>query len=196
MATRRRLNPAIVVGTAVELANATSFEAVTLAALAEQLGIRIPSLYNHVSGLPGLHYQMSLWALRSSSDLIRRAGVGKAGADAVLSMAHAYRAFAHTNPGVYRLILRAPAPDEPELTVAAQELLELLLAALQPYKLSEEAMLHTVRGLRSVLHGFVDLEISGGFALALDRDESFERLVRGFIAGIEVIGPSAAASVK
>jgi AcrR family transcriptional regulator len=188
MATRRRLNPSIVVENAVELANATSFEAVTLAALAERLGVRIPSLYNHVSGLPGLHYQMSLWAMRSSSDLIRRAGVGKAGANAVLSMAHAYRAFAHSNPGIYRLILRAPAPDEPELTVAAQELLDLLLAALAPYKLSEEAMLHTVRGLRSLMHGFVDLEISGGFALALDRDESFERLVRGFIAGIEASG--------
>lgn len=189
MATRRRLNPSIVVETAVELANATSFEAVTLAALAERLGVRIPSLYNHVSGLPGLHYQMSLWGMRASGDLIRRAGVGKAGADAVLSMAHAYRAFAHANPGIYRLILRAPAPDEPELTAAAQELLDLLLAALQPYKLSEEAMLHTVRGLRSLMHGFVDLEISGGFAMALDRDESFERLVRGFIAGIEASRP-------
>lgn len=193
MATKRRLNPSVVVETAVELANAGTFEAVTLAALAERLDVRIPSLYNHISGLPGLHYQMSLWAMRSSGDLIRRAGVGKAGADAVLSMAHAYRAFAHANPGIYRLILRAPAPDEPELAAAAQELLDLLLAALRPYGLSEEVMLHTVRGLRSLMHGFVDLEISGGFALALDRDESFERLMRGFIAGIEAISTSDAA---
>jgi hypothetical protein len=41
--------------------------------------------------------------------------------------------------------------------------------------------------LRSVLHGFVDLEVSGGFGMPLDRDESFQRLLTGYIAGIQTI---------
>jgi len=101
-----------------------------------------------------------------------------------MNMGVAYRAFAHAHPGLYRTILRAPGPDEPELTAAAQELIDLLLAVLQPLGLSNDEMLHTIRGLRSVLHGFIDLEITGGFGMALDRDESFYRLLHGFVAGI------------
>ena len=101
-----------------------------------------------------------------------------------MSMAAAYRTFAHTHPGIYRATLRAAAPDEPELVAAAQEILDILMATLQGYGLSEEDTLHTICGLRSVLHGFVDLETSGGFALALDCDESFRRLIRGFAAAI------------
>ncbi|MEO8394031.1 MAG: WHG domain-containing protein [Chloroflexota bacterium] len=185
MPPRRGIDQALVVQTAVQLANANGFEAVTLAAVAEQLGIRIPSLYNHVAGLTGLRSLMGLWAARALIDGLRRAGVGKAGADAILSMADAYRAFAHAHPGVYRTVLRAASPDEPELVTAAEETLDLLFAALRPYDLNTDDTLHTIRALRSVLHGFVDLEISGGFGMALDRDESFHRLIRGFIAGVE-----------
>jgi AcrR family transcriptional regulator len=184
MPARRRIDPTLVVQTAVEIADRDGLDSVTLAAVAEALGIRIPSLYNHVSGLPGLRYQMSLWAVREVVEQARRAAVGAAGADALLRVAAAYRAFAHEHPGVYRLTLRAPAPDEPELATAGQELIDILLAALRPYGLGREDTLHTIRGLRSVLHGFIDLEVSGGFGLPLDRDESFRRLMTSFIAGI------------
>ncbi|MBX3081606.1 MAG: WHG domain-containing protein [Anaerolineae bacterium] len=194
MSARRRIDQKLVVQTAIQLADANGFEAVTLAAVAEKLEIRIPSLYNHVSGLPGLQYLMSVWAAQTLGDLLRRAAVGKAGQDAVMSMGIAYRAFAHTHPGLYRTTLRAPRPDEPELTAAAQELLDLLLAVLQPFGLNNEEMLHTIRGLRSVLHGFIDLEIAGGFGMALDRDESFYRLLHGFVAGIKITSPAQTAA--
>jgi len=187
MPPRRGIDQALVVQTAVQLADTNGFEAVTLAAVAEQLGIRIPSLYNHVAGLPGLRSLMSLWAMREACDLLRRSAVGKAGADAILSMADTYREFAHAHPGVYRATLRAATPEETELVAVAQEMLDLLFAALRPYNLSIDDTLHAIRALRSVLHGFIDLEIIGGFGMALDRDESFHRLIRGYIAGIEVM---------
>jgi len=192
MPPRRGIDQALVVQTAVQLADANGFEAVTLAAVAEQLSIRIPSLYNHVDGLPGLRSLMSLWAARELLDLLRRAAVGRAGGDAILSMADAYRTFAHAHPGVYRTTLRAASPDEPELVTTAQEILDLLVAALRPYDLNIEDTLHTIRALRSVLHGFVDLEISGGFGMSLDRDGSFHRLIRGYIAGIEAVKDASA----
>lgn len=185
MPARKHIDQTLVVETAVQLADANGFDAVTLAAVAAQLGIRIPSLYNHVSGLSGLRYLMSLWAARELYEQLRRAAVGKAGADALFSLADAYRAFAHMHPGVYRVTLRAATPDEPELAAIAQEILDVLLAVLEPYGLSTEDRLHTIRALRSVLHGFVDLEVVGGFGMALDRDESFRRLMHTVVAGIE-----------
>jgi AcrR family transcriptional regulator len=181
-----------VVQIGVALANEDGFEAVTLAGVAEQLGIRIPSLYNHVSGLPGLRSEIALWGIKQLAEGLRRAAVGKAGDDAVLSLAHAYRAFAHANPGIYATTLRAASPDEPERMALGQEIIEILFAVLTPYKLSEDDTLHAIRSLRSVLHGFVDLETAGGFGLALDRDESFRQLVAILINGLHAYQSEAA----
>lgn len=184
MAARKAIDLQRIVQVAVGLADQHGYEAVTLAAVAAELGIRIPSLYNHVDGLAGLRYQMRLWGIRQLLDQARRAGVGKAGDDAILSLANAYRNFAHTHPGIYPTTLQPPAPDQPEMVAAAQELVETLALMLQFYNLKDDDLLHTMRALRSVLHGFVGLEIAGGFGMPLDQDESFRRLLRIFLAGL------------
>jgi AcrR family transcriptional regulator len=184
MPPRKRIDRQRVLEVSIALADAHGFEAVTLASVADQLGIRIPSLYNHVSGLSGLRHEMALWGVRQLAEHLRRAAVGKAGDEAVISLAHAYRQFARLHPGIYTATLRAAPPDEPNLAAAGQEVLEIVLAVLAPYRLSPEDTLHVVRGLRSLLHGFVDLENAGGFGMVLDRDESFHRLVELFVQGL------------
>jgi AcrR family transcriptional regulator len=47
------LSREVVVEGAASLADEKGLEAVTLTALASELGIRTPSLYNHVDGLEG-----------------------------------------------------------------------------------------------------------------------------------------------
>ena len=173
-----------VVDVSVALADERGWDQVTLAAVAAQLDIRIPSLYNHVDGLAGLHRQMTLWGLRQLADSMRRAAVGVAGEDAIERVAAAYRGFATAHPGLYRATLRAPAPDDTEMQAAAQEILDVTFALLAHYRLDSDDLLHAVRILRSLLHGFVDLETSGGFGLALDRDETFRRLIAAFVSGI------------
>lgn len=170
--------------TAIPLANAHGIDALTLAPIAEQLGIRIPSLYNHINGLPGLRYQLALWGLRELTDRLRRAAVGKTRGDAVMSIAHSYRAFVHEHPGIYPLTVRAPAPDEIELAAQAKELVEIVFAVLASFDLPPDEFVHATRGLRSLIHGFATLESAGGFALAEDKDESYNRLVRWFIQGL------------
>lgn len=184
MANRKNVDFERVLQTAIALADEHGLEAVTLKSVAEQLGIQIPSLYNHISGLPGLRYEMGLWGIRQLVEQTRRAAVGKSGDAAVISLALAYRAFALAHPGVYPLTPRAPTPDQTELIAAAQEMLDIVLAVLEPYGFNEEESLHAVRALRSVMHGFVDLEAAGGFGMNLDRDESFRSLVQLFVVGL------------
>lgn len=188
MSPRKNIDLERVVQTAIEIANEQGYEAVTLALVAEKLEIRVPSLYNHVAGLPGLRYQMRLWGTKQLTDQLRRAAVGKAGKDAILSVAKAYRAFAQQYPGIYAMTLRAPNADETELAIVAAEVLDIVIAVLQPYGLSDDDMLHAVRGFRSISHGFVDLDTAGGFGMALDKDESFRRLVEAFIQGMAEYG--------
>lgn len=176
-----------VIEAGVALADERGWDEVTLAPVAARLDIRIPSLYNHVDGLAGLQRQMTLWGLRQLAEAMRRSAVGVAGDEAIFRVAAAYRGFATAHPGLYRATLRAPAPDDTEMQIAAQDVLDLTFAVLAHYRLEMDDLLHTVRILRSLLHGFVDLETSGGFGLALDRDETFRRLLTAFVSGIDAL---------
>ena len=184
MPDKARLDRAAVVQAAAELADAEGLENLTLAALAARLGIRTPSLYNHVTGLEGLRRDLALRAVRELQERLARAAIGKAGDAAIVAFADAYRAFAHAHPGRYAASLRAPAPDDTEFQAVAAVVVEIIVAVLAFYDLHGDDAVHAVRALRSILHGFVALEAAGGFELPLDRDESYRRLVRVFIDGL------------
>lgn len=178
------MDRAAVVSAAARLADRDGLDAVTLASLAAELGVRPPSLYNHISGQDGLRRALALHGLEELTRRLGRAAVGKSREAALLAFAHAYRAYASEHPGVYAATLRAPDPADVELTAAGDELLAIVLAVMSGFGLAGDDALHAVRGLRSVLHGFVALEALGGFGLPLDRDESFRRLLDMFIAGL------------
>jgi hypothetical protein len=113
-----------------------------------------------------------------------RAAIGRAGDDALVALADAYRAFAREHPGLYAATQRAPDLADPEWNALSAEVVGIVVAALAGYGLRGDDAVHAVRGLRSLLHGFVSLETGGGFGLPLNLDESFARLVRAFAAGL------------
>lgn len=174
-----------VVAVAAELADAQGLAQLTLAQVAEQVGVRLPSLYNHVEGLPGLRRELTFLGLHQLGDCISRAAIGKAGDDAVLAIAQAYRRYVLAHPGVYAATVQAPTPDDQALAEASRAIVEVVLAVLAPYGLADQAAIHAVRGLRSLIHGFATLEAAGGFGLPLDRDESFLWLLHAYLAGLQ-----------
>ena len=50
---------------------------------------------------------------------------------------------------------------------------------LAGYELRDDDAIDAIRAFRAALHGFVSLEVEGGFGLPVDVDRSFDRLVRG-----------------
>ncbi|MDT8306740.1 MAG: TetR-like C-terminal domain-containing protein [Anaerolineae bacterium] len=190
MAKRRWLTRDIVVAKAAAMADAAgSAEAVTLTALAAALDVRVPSLYNHISGVEDLVQATALYATRRLIDRLRAATAGHAGREALLAMATAYRRFAHDHPGIYPLTVRAPDPGEEALVALAQELLQMLLLLLASCGLHGDESLHAVRGFRALLHGFTALERAGGYKMALDLDDSFQRLVITYLDGLAIPRP-------
>lgn len=184
MAKSRRLNKQIVVETAVLLANSSgSWQTLTLTELAAALDVRVPSLYNHISGLDGLRRELTVYGLRMLLTAVRHAAIAKTGYEALLAIAHAYRAFAQANPAIYPLTLPAPATDDSEAQQLSAQLIETIALLLHSFGLTDDAALHAIRGLRSLLHGFVSLEMSGGFGLPLDLDESFRQMVATYLSG-------------
>ena len=184
MSHRVGLDQATVVEAAAKLVDEEGIEQLTLGHLAERLGVRTPSLYNHVAGLPGLKRDLALYCLRDLLDRILRTTIGKSRAEAIVALANAYRAYARETPGRYALTLQAPDPGDQELQAIAQRIVDVLRAVLAPYRLSEEEAIHAIRGLRSIVHGFSSLEVAGGFGMPVDLDASFHWLINLFIAGL------------
>ena len=183
--TRAGLSTERVVAAAAALADEQGPAALSLAALADRLGVRVPSLYKHVGGLPDLHRRLTLAGLRDLTAVLGEATVGRSRRDALRACAAAWRAYARAHPGRYAAVQRSPGPDDdPELVAAAERLTRLVLAVLRGYGLDEEATVHATRAVRSALHGFVSLEAAGGFGLPFAVDTSFDRLVDLLDAGI------------
>lgn len=193
MSRRRRLNKKRVLQTAAQLAEESGgVGELTLTALANALGVQTPSLYNHIDGLEGLREELTLLAGRTLLQEVRQAAYGRTGVEALRSMGHAYRAFAHNHPALYPLTTEAPDPEETERVALAQEWLQMLLLTMASLGLHDDEALHAIRTYRALLHGFVSLEASGGFKMDLDRDQSFEMMLAAFL---ETVARSRAAPV-
>lgn len=166
-----------VVCAAAELADTEGLDAVTLARLAQRLGVRAPSLYAHIGGLDDLRERLGARGARELSSALQVAAVGRSGGDALLRIGQAYRAYAHEHPGTYAAVQRAPRTDDDVSAAAAAQLVEIILAVLHGYGLQADEAIHAARVVRSALHGFVTLEAGDGFRIPIALDESFARLI-------------------
>ncbi|MEJ9151398.1 MULTISPECIES: TetR/AcrR family transcriptional regulator [Bacillus] len=184
MSPRMGLDLYTILQTAAEIADKEGLEAVTLATLAKKLGIRPPSLYNHIEGLHGLRKQLAVYGLKQLYSTLADAAVGRSGDDAVHTLGKAYVSFVRAHPGLYEATLQSPDPLDPEIQRAGDEIVKLTLRVLHVYKLEDETALHAVRSLRSMFHGFSSLERKGGFGLPLDRNETLRFLIDTFLVGI------------
>jgi AcrR family transcriptional regulator len=185
MGAKAGLDHATVVQVAAQLADSKGLEEVSLAALAAQLGVRSPTLYHYVEGLSGLRHDLALLGTRELAQWLGRSVMGNAGEEAILALATAYRAFVKEHTGRYTATMRAADPEDPELQLAQQEIVEIGLRALAAYHLQRDEAIHAIRIMRSMIHGFASLEIAGGFGIPLDVDETFRRLMRQFIDYLE-----------
>jgi AcrR family transcriptional regulator len=175
-----------VVAAAAQIADAEGLDAVTLARVAAALGVKSPSLYNHVDGRDGLLRGIALLGLGELTAALRDAAVGRSGADGLQAAAQAYRDYVKDHPGRYAAgAITAPAPDDDAHLAAATAVLDVLRSVLRAWSLSDDDTIHALRALRAAVHGFTTLESAGGFGLPLDLDASFTRLVAALAAGFD-----------
>jgi AcrR family transcriptional regulator len=178
-----------VVATAGQIADAEGLEAVTLARVAAELGMRPPSLYNHVEGRAGLMRELRLESVGEMATVLTDAAVGRSREEALRAVALAYRAYALEHPGHYATTLGAPTADDPEATRAAEAAIKPIVAIIAGWGVEGDEALHLVRVIRSALHGFVSIELGGGFGLPLSLDRSFALLIDSLTAAITAAQP-------
>lgn len=185
MARKVGLTTGAVITAAAELADQHGLAGVTLAAVAQRLGVRSPSLYAHVDGLGGLRRSLALLAMAAMASGLRSARRGRQGAEALRALAQAYRGFVLAHPGWYAAALQSvPQGRDDELYGALADLVVPFVETLAEMGVPPGEVIHQTRAIRSALHGFVSLERTNGFGMPSDFDGSFDRMVEMLVRGL------------
>ena len=182
---RGGLSASAVTEAGAALADELGFEKLSMGLVAERLGVKTPSLYKHLVSQADLAHRIAILAMNEIADAIRDAIQGRAGNDALVAGAQAMRTYVREHPGRYAAgnVARPTGPDDP-LLLASSRVVASWKAMLHGYQLDPSNEIHVLRMLRSVLHGFVTLEVSGGFQFPTDIDDSFHWVLAFIDSGL------------
>lgn len=185
----RRKGPALtleaVVDAAIEVVSSQGADALGVSKVAAVLGIRPPSIYNHVGPGDALARAVVLRANRLYLSTLKDAVRGVvAPTDQLEVLAETTRRWAHDNEGLYTLMSRVrPQNDHPEFASLLRDLLDIFSRPLAQLGVAREDEIHAIRALRAAIHGFVLLETQQQFQLSDDPNASFDWLVRSVLSG-------------
>ncbi|MFJ7178226.1 TetR/AcrR family transcriptional regulator [Streptomyces massasporeus] len=171
------LTPERLTEAGAELADEVGFEQVTVSALARRFDVKVASLYSHVRNSHDLKTRIALLALAELADRAAEALAGRAGKDALSALANVYRDYAREHPGRYAAAQLRLDPRTAAASAGVRHA-QMTRALLRGYDLKEPDQTHAVRLLGSVFHGYVSLELGGGFShSAPDTEETWARIL-------------------
>jgi AcrR family transcriptional regulator len=176
-AAKRKLNKDIIIREAAAICDEFGLEKLSLAALADRLGVRPPSLYNHIKSLEYVYSQMAIMGIQSWTESMRQAVDSSPPNQRVRALAHASREFAQQQPTLYYCATRQFANSSAEYLEAATPMIELTNAVYSdlihdPQK--EEIAQYL---LRCLVAGFITLESNNGLQPAKDLDSLYDKLI-------------------
>jgi AcrR family transcriptional regulator len=172
--------------------------ALSLNAIAKQMGMTGPALYRYFASRDDLITELVTDAYRSLADAFHAASAGTQGAD-FADLGHALRAWALEDPHRYLLIYGTPVPGyhaPADVTLIAAEIMTMLLDACVPVATDAEStpfdaylagnrawdggypapaqVLHRALVSWTRMHGVLSLELAGHFTgMAFDPAELY-----------------------
>jgi len=173
-----------IVETARALIEQDGVESLSLGRLADELGIKAPSLYRHIVNknalLQAVIEQTYMNLFHAYDDALENAGSDVQKQILMLSQAH--RTFAHENPNTYMLAFTAQNPElrtNPDILLARAIFLQQVIAQIS----GEESSLPALRGLLALVHGYVMLELNEQLQRGGDLSATFDAVIRAYMQG-------------
>ena len=158
---------------------------VTIATLANELGVKAPSLYNHVDGRDDIIAGITRRGAVDLARVLTEATANRQGTDAIRSVCVAYRRFAAARPGTYDATQLAVTEEADPVTYEAlASVVAVVAEPLADVGVASDRIIDAVRTVRAMLHGFVLLERNSGFGMPQDVDSSFDFAVESMLRGL------------
>jgi AcrR family transcriptional regulator len=160
-----------IVAAARELLEEEGPDGLSMRRLADRLGIRAPSIYEHLADKQALEAALISAGLEESAEAFADA-VAESD-DPLAALAAAYRDFARDHPHLYRLMTERPLPRE-RLAPGVED------RAALPVLTATGGDLDRARALWAFAHGMTILELNGRFPPDADLDTAWRRGLEAF----------------
>lgn len=185
---KNNISNELIIETAAKLSNRTGLDSLSLKDIAEELNIKSPSLYNHVSGLDEIKEKLMIYGWKQVEDKMIDSVIGYAGYDALKNMCYSFYEYAKDNKGVFSAMLWYNKFETTENKNATTRLFDMMFKILRPLEISDDKINHIIRTLRSFLEGFALLVNNNAFGNPISIDKSFEISLEIIMNGIKTLG--------
>lgn len=182
---RTGLSKEEIIEKAAALANEKGLSYLTVTTLSEYLGIKKPSLYNHVKTIDDVHYKLMIYGWKKVSEEIVT-GIDSGDPNENLKIfGRAFYRFAIENPGVFEAMLWYNKYSDDSLLEATEGLYSFFFEQTDGLDIDRKVANHLLRTYRAFIEGFIMLQIHNSFGNPISVDESFEISINVLISGLE-----------
>jgi AcrR family transcriptional regulator len=180
-----------IVAQAQQLIESEGLAALSLAKLAEMLGVKAPSLYRHIGHKVDLLRAVNLMTVeqlfatlhtaRTTVSTVNNSAAPDPQAQ-LLAIFQAFRHFAHSHPQRYTLLFSLQSegerPDEDYLAGLAKSI-QSIVAEIS----GDRYALVALRGALALAHGYVMLELNRQLRRGGDLDKTFDQVIIAYLTG-------------
>mgnify|MGYP005914752417 CR=1 FL=1 len=159
-----RVSKSLVIETASKIADKQGLNNLSLKAVAEELNVRTPSLYNHIESLDDLLREVAHKGMRSMNEQMTQAAIGKSGNTALKSISVEYLNFIIEHPGVYETIQWATWHGTNETAEIFENYIKILSTIILSYSFPSESTNEILNLFTGFLHGFTTLQVRYAFS--------------------------------
>lgn len=171
---KRKISNEIIIEAAIDIAKEKGLYNITLNDIAKHLGVKSPSLYNHITGIQDLYVELGIYSVNRLLKKLTNAIVGLSKREAIEAMTNAYFHFFVENRVLIDAIENPFVIENVKLNEKKEQIVNIIMAILSKYNRYEIENIHIVRTIRSYLFGFIKLEMNGLFQMKLETQDSFD----------------------
>ncbi len=182
---KNNISDELIIKTSARIANEVGLDNLSLKRIAENLNIKSPSLYNHISSLNSIKEKLMIYGWKQVENKMIEEAVGVSGYEALKNMCSAFYNYATTNKGVFAAMLWYNKYETQENNNSTSRLFDLLFKVMKSLNISEENINHSIRTLRSFLEGFSLLVNNNAFGNPISIKESFDLSLEIMMNGIK-----------
>ncbi len=182
---KNNISEELIIETSAHISNEIGLDNLSLKIVAEELNIKPPSLYNHISGLDNIKEKLMIYGWKQIENKMIDSAVGVAGYEALKNMCYAFYDYATNNKGVFAAMLWYNKYETQENNNSTVRLFELLFKVMKALDISEDNINHSIRTLRGFLEGFSLLVNNNAFGNPISIKESFDLSLEIIMNGIK-----------
>ncbi|MCI6014641.1 MAG: hypothetical protein MRZ09_06625 [Coprobacillus sp.] len=176
-----------IIETSALIANKIGLENLSLKIIADELNVKSPSLYNHISSLDDVKNKLMVYGWKQLENKMIDSAVGVTGYEALNNMSNVFYDYAINNTGVFMAMLWYNKYDSIEKDNATKRLFNILFKIMKTLNISDDNINHIIRTLRGFLEGFCLLVNNNAFGNPISIKESFDLSLKIIINGIKTL---------